>query len=120
MTLVHRYGAGTKRVKNEGQRAIWVSGYPRSGSSTVLSMISATVDDNRAAGQTFSLFEPCHGGDVLENWKEKLGCSSLLFGLTHCNFTGVKKLWGWADPHSTNNFTMFSADVAHDLCAESD
>jgi len=123
MTVVRRIkraiGLGPD-VPNRGQRVVWVSGYPRSGSSTVLSMVSATVDDNRAAGQTFSLFEPCHDGDVLAKWKAQAGCSSLLYGLTRCDFAGIKKLWGWADPHSTNNYTTFSSLAAHDVCAAAD
>lgn len=103
------------------QFIVWVAGYPRSGSSTLLSMVSGTVDDNRAGGHTFSLFEPCHDGDKYDDWMQKKGCRQLLYGLSHCDFEGIERLWGWMDPHSTNNYTKaFDQERATKMCKEAD
>eukprot|EP00448_Togula_jolla_P005185 CAMPEP_0170612518 /NCGR_PEP_ID=MMETSP0224-20130122/23768_1 /TAXON_ID=285029 /ORGANISM="Togula jolla, Strain CCCM 725" /LENGTH=362 /DNA_ID=CAMNT_0010938031 /DNA_START=73 /DNA_END=1161 /DNA_ORIENTATION=+ len=108
---------------NTDKLAVWIASYPRSGSSTMLSMVSAAIegheDDRLKQGGTFSLFEPCHDGDVYDDWKSKQGCSSLLWGLSRCDFKGVKNLWGWADPHSSNNHSKFAADVATKMCSAS-
>merc|ERR1711963_831264 len=97
---------------------IWISSYPRSGSSILLSMVSATADgDNRAGGRTFSLFEPCHVGDVQEESMEKHGCRQLLYDVAHCDFTGIQELWGWRDIHSSNNYTAdFDQVTATRMC----
>jgi len=101
-------------------RVIWVSGYPRSGSSTALSLVSATMDDNRAGtSQTFSIFEPCHDGDVYADWQRQEGCSSVLYNLAHCDFHGIRALWGWSDPHTTTGDKSYKADQAHDMCVNS-
>lgn len=84
-------------------------------------MVSATVDDNRAAGHTFSLFEPCHDGDSYDDWLKNRGCRQLLYGVAHCNFNGIKNLWGWRDPHSSNNFTKsFEESAASKMCQDAD
>jgi hypothetical protein len=107
--------------KSDDQLVVWVSGYPRSGSSTLLSMVSATVDDNRAGGHTFSLFEPCHDDDKYDGWLTNSGCRQLLYDVSHCDFRGVEQLWGWRDPHSTSNFTHdFSKDLATEMCEDAD
>jgi len=104
------------------RKAVWVNGYPRSGSSTILSMVAAAGDDredSRALGNTFSLFEPCHDGDAYSPWLEAQGCSRLLAGLTKCDFEGIQQLWGWPDSHTTSNHSKFSPDSARDLCMKS-
>jgi len=65
---------------SSGQLVVWVSGYPRSGSSTMLSMVSAASGhvDARVPGETFSLFEPCHNGDELDPALNVSGCTGLL------------------------------------------
>lgn len=103
--------------------AVWVTGFPRSGSSTTLSMVKsiADINDSMAPGQVFSLFEPCHEGDDYEPWLAKEGCSGLLSHVSKCDFGGVNRLWGWNQPHTTNNHTMtFSKDLASNLCSMSD
>jgi len=102
--------------------AVWVSGYPRSGSSTILSMVSGTVDDNRKGennNNVFSLFEPCHDGDMLKESKKTFGCPGVLYSLVRCDFSEIKSLWGWKDPHTTNNFTDYSPESAEELCQKS-
>jgi hypothetical protein len=107
--------------KSPNQLVVWVSGYPRSGSSILLSMVSATVDNNREGGHTFSLFEPCHDGDVYGDKLSKRGCHQLLYGVSHCEFGGIEDLWGWRDPHSTNNYSkQFNGAQAKEMCQESD
>jgi len=96
---------------------VWVSGYPRSGSSTALSLVSATMDDNQAGGETFSLFEPCHDGDEYQDWQAAEGCGSVLENVVNCNFQGIKNLWGWNDPHTSSGFHDFDPSTARDMCA---
>jgi len=108
---------------NSERMAVWVNGYPRSGSSTMLSMVTAAGDspkiDSRNLSSTFSLFEPCHNGDKYTPWLTTKGCGTLLEGLTRCDFTGVQALWGWPDSHTTSNHSSFSPDVASRLCQQS-
>jgi len=113
----------------EKQHAVWVSGYPRSGSSTVLSMVSATMDDNQDPGRPiFSVFEPCHDGDEYQAWLAERAeakpnhnsCPDVLWSLSRCDFTGIGNLWGWWDPHSTNNHTKFNNVSAHNMCTAAD
>mmetsp|Transcript_15690 Transcript_15690/g.34394 ORF Transcript_15690/g.34394 Transcript_15690/m.34394 type:complete len:369 (-) Transcript_15690:46-1152(-) len=101
--------------------AVWVTGYPRSGSSTILSMVSAAGQglDPQVPGKVFSLFEPCHNGDKLSKKKEKEGCAGLLMGIARCNFSRVMNLWGWADPHSTNDHKPYNMTLAHKHCVTS-
>eukprot|EP00448_Togula_jolla_P002335 CAMPEP_0170598762 /NCGR_PEP_ID=MMETSP0224-20130122/16422_1 /TAXON_ID=285029 /ORGANISM="Togula jolla, Strain CCCM 725" /LENGTH=360 /DNA_ID=CAMNT_0010923339 /DNA_START=77 /DNA_END=1159 /DNA_ORIENTATION=- len=105
-------------ISDDSRLAVWVSSYPRSGSSTVLSLVSSSLEGEETQSQTstFSLFEPCHDGDEYDPWKKEQGCASLLWGLSRCDFSGVKKLWGWADPHSSNHHVKFEAAVATDIC----
>lgn len=103
--------------------SVWVTGFPRSGSSTTLSLVKAVSGntDSQAPGQVFSLFEPCHEGDELDPWLRAEGCSGLLTHVAKCDFGGVTRLWGWPQPHTTNNHTMeFSKAVAASFCDKSD
>eukprot|EP00927_Polykrikos_kofoidii_P048961 TRINITY_DN4311_c0_g1_i1.p1 TRINITY_DN4311_c0_g1~~TRINITY_DN4311_c0_g1_i1.p1 ORF type:complete len:388 (-),score=50.24 TRINITY_DN4311_c0_g1_i1:178-1341(-) len=106
-------------------RSVWVSGFPRSSTSTVLSMISAgqtVADAVDESDLTYSLFEPCHGGDEYEGELETRGCGGFIWHLTRCDFNGVKNLWGWMDPHSTRNHSKqdrFTREAASALCAKS-
>jgi hypothetical protein len=84
-------------------------------------MVSATVDNNRDGGHTFSLFEPCHDGDEYDSKLKRRGCRQLLYGVSHCDFSGIEDLWGWRDPHSSNNYSKeFDADAAKEMCEEAD
>jgi hypothetical protein len=106
----------------ESRPAVWVNGYPRSSTSTVLSMVSlgeTVMDDCESDERTFSLFEPCHSGDEFAG----TSCGDLLTQLLHCNFTGVTSLHGWQDPHSTSKHREkdpFSAAGATGLCKQAD
>lgn len=107
----------------KGRVSVWVTGFPRSGSSTTLSLVKAASGniDGQAPGHVFSVFEPCHEGDELEPWLQSEGCSGLLTHLAKCNFRGVRKLWGWPQPHTTNNHTKeYTQELASNLCAMSD
>eukprot|EP00927_Polykrikos_kofoidii_P048963 TRINITY_DN4311_c0_g3_i1.p1 TRINITY_DN4311_c0_g3~~TRINITY_DN4311_c0_g3_i1.p1 ORF type:complete len:412 (-),score=35.11 TRINITY_DN4311_c0_g3_i1:144-1307(-) len=106
------------------RRSVWVSGFPRSSTSTVLSMISAgqtVADEVNESDLTYSLFEPCHGGDEYEGELETRGCGGFIWHLTRCDFDGVKNLWGWMDPHSTRNHSKqdrFTRQGATSLCTK--
>lgn len=76
--------------------------------------------DPRIPGQTFSLFEPCHNGDVVEEPLKNAGCRGLLLSLAQCDFTKVTNLWGWRDPHSSNNMRPYSKEAAVRHCSTSD
>lgn len=93
---------------------VWVTGFPRSGSSTVLSMVS--VQSNKSVGGAFALFEPCHPGDKVGGKLKRTGCKGLLQDLSKCRFTRVKDLWGWKDPHTSGNHEDFDPEEAHRLC----
>lgn len=110
-----RTSAGSSRTD---KTVVWVTGYPRSGTSTMLSMASSGFAE--APGRAFSLFEPCHNGDQYEKDLSTKGCSGLVEQLANCDFTGVRNLWGWTNPHSSNNGTKFSAGGAADLCQAAD
>jgi len=94
------------------RRVIWVNGFPRSGSSTLLSMVSV-----QSRVGSFALFEPCHDGDSVDATLQSQGCKGLLQDLANCRFDHVKDLWGWRDPHTTSNHTNFEAGEAHDICS---
>ncbi|CAK0824618.1 unnamed protein product, partial [Prorocentrum cordatum] len=93
----------------------WIAAYARSGSSTVLSLTTST------SLTAFALFEPCHSGDLLEPYLEAQGCGALLLQIASCNFTGIKKLWGWSNGHSsTNGAGSYSPSRAAHACASAD
>jgi len=122
VSFIKLSGGSDGHDASDSRKAVWVNGYPRSGSSTILSMVSAAGDareDTRQAGATFSVFEPCHDGDAYSPWLEAQGCSRLLAGLARCDFDGIEHLWGWPDSHTTSNHTEFSPDGARDLCENS-
>jgi hypothetical protein len=106
--------------QGESRRLVWVTGYPRSSTSTVLSMVSlgqTVMDEAENDERTFSLFEPCHHGDKFA----ATGCGDLLQQLLRCDFTGISSLWGWGDYHSTSQHIEkdpFSAAGATRLCRE--
>eukprot|EP00927_Polykrikos_kofoidii_P079217 TRINITY_DN759_c0_g1_i1.p1 TRINITY_DN759_c0_g1~~TRINITY_DN759_c0_g1_i1.p1 ORF type:complete len:387 (-),score=41.58 TRINITY_DN759_c0_g1_i1:16-1176(-) len=110
--------------RGEPRQTVWVTGFPRSSTSTVLSLVSAgqPVDDDVDGGpSTFSLFEPCHDGD---EYVENMTCADTILQLIRCNFTGVKSLWGWTNSHTTSSQNgsqvNYSIDGASALCASAD
>jgi hypothetical protein len=106
---------------------VWVSGYARSATSTVLSMVKAATlpgaEDSEWGGRkrAFSIFEPCHDGDQLSAALQAGGCGALLQQISNCNFEGVEWLHGFEDKHSTpmsrSNYTPSAASAA---CKEAD
>lgn len=108
--------------------AVWIISQMRSGSTTVLSMISATLEDNTEGEQVFSLFEPCHQGDEFATLgdsvtvsKDPVLCGSLIHDLAKCDFSEVKDLDGWRNHHSSNNGTKeFSRELAEAMCKKSE
>lgn len=104
-------------MRRKQQTPVWVHAFARSGSSTVLSMVSK-VDSSRGV---FSLFEPCHKGDRLEAELEEKGCSGLISALSNCDFRQVKALHGWNDVHTTTGgLNAYDAEQASSNCIESD
>jgi len=100
------------------RKVVWVTGYPRSGSSTLLSMVSETAQGN-PHGKCFALFEPCHDGDEVDHTLLPLGCGGLLRQLTECKFEHVRGLWGWGDPHSSGVGTSYTPSLATNMCSTS-
>lgn len=110
-------GNAQRSRHHQGPRlAVWVSSFPRSASSTVLSMISATVNENVDGTETFSLFEPCHEGDDFSSTT----CDDLLGSISNCDFSPVRTLWGWANPHTSNGHQQFTREYAHSRCTSAD
>lgn len=101
--------------------AVWVTGFPRSGSSTTLAMVKALsgVSEYYAVGDAFALFEPCHGGDELEPALQEEGCAGLLTKISKCDFSQVNKLWGWDQPHTTSNHSLYTKETARSICKAS-
>jgi hypothetical protein len=73
-----------------------------------------------APSSTFSLFEPCHDEDDVDDELNATGCIGLLMSIATCEFSHVRHLWGWPDAHSTNNKSKYSSELASDLCRSSD
>eukprot|EP00928_Gymnodinium_smaydae_P053741 TRINITY_DN37668_c0_g1_i1.p1 TRINITY_DN37668_c0_g1~~TRINITY_DN37668_c0_g1_i1.p1 ORF type:complete len:413 (-),score=89.42 TRINITY_DN37668_c0_g1_i1:92-1330(-) len=137
---VHRKAKGSRgflrlrpRRAKRAQRVVWISGFPRSATSTVLSMVSAGQTAASESPQallkkrgktqqqhTFSLFEPCHDGDEYSTSLRKGGCDVVLRSLAKCDFSGVRKLWGWSDKHSSPGARVYSPDLARSLCSNAD
>lgn len=104
-----------------GKRKVWIRAFPRSASSTLLSMVTVT----NGSRKVFELFEPCHTGDVLDAELEARGCAALLLQLFNCNFTGIKRLYGWGvfgTGHTDHNGAKrsFSPENAAAACANAD
>lgn len=129
------------------KNAVWVQGFPRSGSSTILSMLTVghglTGNSSDAAGERlFSLFEPCHPGDEVEldsgeralPWgtfpnvgflsKESApksgACEAMLKDMMSCDFRKIAKLWGWSNHHSSNYGIAYAPQTASELCEKAD
>lgn len=98
---------------------IWVTGFPRSGSSTLLSMVSVMRGSN-SGNEAFALFEPCHEGDKVDPDLQRQGCKGLLRELSQCHFDRVQDLWGWKDPHSSGKHTPFEPSLASSMCMRSE
>merc|ERR1719277_301707 len=120
------------------RHAVWIVSLMRSGSSTILSMMSSTVqgkeDVVEGAHKTkvFSSFEPCTSGDKfsgeLKDMNKKktsdeensVMCSKLIDGMSNCNFGSVEGLKNWKNIHSTNGGAPYKRSLAEKLCKESE
>eukprot|EP00927_Polykrikos_kofoidii_P079243 TRINITY_DN76027_c0_g1_i1.p1 TRINITY_DN76027_c0_g1~~TRINITY_DN76027_c0_g1_i1.p1 ORF type:complete len:368 (-),score=29.08 TRINITY_DN76027_c0_g1_i1:75-1178(-) len=142
MPVIRRLGFGAGHLQNvtsiehtrpSGRLAIWIAGFPRSGTSSILSSISAGDHPcgsdcthsgfewdahgySQMPGRIFSLFEPCHEDDDLGS----ISCAMFLQNLCHCDFSGVRNLFKWADPHTTSNHTVFDTQIAGRLCNQAE
>jgi hypothetical protein len=92
------------------RRAVWVSGYARSATSTVLSMVTASSLTGPATEAilephrgVYAVFEPCHEGDVLSPRLQQKGCGGLLSALAHCDFSDIQWLHGFKNPHTSGH-----------------
>lgn len=126
-----------------GRLAFWVPSFGRTGSSTLLSMVTGPrivhyfEDGNEtdiSRDEVFALFEPCHLGDKTNEvgtQQSVLGhvsgdCDSMIDGLAACDFSGIKNLWAWKDPRSKipgvsrYRRAAFSAGLAGKACASAD
>lgn len=110
-------------VKRTGRTTVWVHGFSRSGSSTMLSMFTEAwpemVQGNAAS--VFSLFEPCSEGDELSPDLSAGGCADLLGDIGKCDFSRIRKLNGWYDTHSLVSgitFKQYSSSAAAGACEE--
>lgn len=96
-------------------KVVWINSYARSSSSTLLSLV---VHVNCSV---FAIYEPCHAEDELDPELAARGCGALLKQLAKCNFTGVKKLWGWTGPHKETNPNFdYTPEKAADACSSAD
>jgi len=89
----------------ERKPTIWIHAFARSGSSTVLSMVSeneGSLDPQtgKNVSRVFTLFEPCHAEDDVEPELAARGCPGLVQDLANCDFSLIRKLHGWNDIHS--------------------
>lgn len=114
------------------RESVWIVGLMRSGSSTILSMMSSTIDGNEDGGEVFSSFEPCDRNDnysgTLKDFHTKETsqdedsalCGQLVLGMSKCDFSEVQDLHNWGNPHSTNGHTAnFDRSLAESLCKKS-
>jgi len=100
------------RAASENRKVIWVMAYPRSMSSTLLSMVSVTSGPST---DSFSLFEPCHNGDKID--RALNGCRGLLEDLSQCRFDRVNHLWGWGNKHSSGYHLEYTPARATSMCS---
>mmetsp|Transcript_17821 Transcript_17821/g.39068 ORF Transcript_17821/g.39068 Transcript_17821/m.39068 type:complete len:333 (+) Transcript_17821:85-1083(+) len=120
--------AGQKRqfrandeIDESARDVVWVHAYARSSSSTVLSMVSK-ADSAHERSRVFSLFEPCHSGDIVTPELKQKGCQGMLDTVAHCDFSGIQKLHGWFDVHSIvrGKKGKYSPEQASKFCKSSE
>jgi|EP00927_Polykrikos_kofoidii_P007510 hypothetical protein len=82
--------------------AIWVHAFARSGSSTILSLVSVEnqTEANKKHGGFFTLFEPCQAKDALHPRLAMKGCVGLLHAISRCEFQDIHGLQGWTNVHT--------------------
>lgn len=86
------------------QIQVWVHAYPRSGSSTLLSMVNSA---SQQTGDVFSIFEPCHKEDrispELTATRGPCGCEGVVRALANCDFSGIYELSHWDNEHTIHS-----------------
>lgn len=89
----------------DNKKVVWVTAYPRSGSSSILAMISPP---KRKDWKTFTAFEPCVGRG--SPWKKlmKEGCQSEVLRLTRCDYIGIDHIGA---KESFDNLVLYDADL---------
>jgi hypothetical protein len=109
----------------------------RSGSSTILSMMSSTVQgedvvEGAHKATVFSSFEPCTEGDKFSGELKDMNkqkttseensvmCSKVIDGMSNCNFRSIEGLKNWKNIHSTNGGAPYKRSLAENLCKESE
>lgn len=90
----YRMPMAEKDPKN--QTVVWITSFPRSGSTTGLNMFAYPSAKNHRSA--FSVFEPCHGlapvgsNEVLE----REGCQKELLRIAKCDYSNLKTIGSWA------------------------
>lgn len=133
LVTVRRLPNQPPRADGDNASVVWISAFPRSGSSTLLSMVRVAVPEMQVAGramdaadstsnEVFTLFEPCHFGkdlehsDILSEEGSATPCSTLLVELARCNFSRAEHLWGWSNKHTTNHGQVYAPSTAAAYC----
>jgi len=120
---------------------VWVHGFGRSGSSTILSMVRAydesapmmaellqshekvnldiSMEDMRHQHHVFTMFEPCHTGDHPQV-KDSDECTERLLQLARCDFSSVSVFGGWDNAHTSSHELHYSPETASVLCSSAD
>jgi len=94
VTGTYRMQQAEKHPKN--QTVVWITSFPRSGSTTALNMFAYPSEKNHRSA--FSVFEPCHGlapppsNEVLE----REGCQRELLRIANCDYSNLKTIGSWA------------------------
>jgi len=89
------------------KKVVWVTAYPRSGSTSILAMISPP---ERKEWKTFTAFEPCVGRG--SPWKKLMqeGCRSEVRRVTRCDYQGVDHIGA---KEKFDNFVLYDADLVN-------
>lgn len=89
------------------KKVVWITAYPRSGSTSILAMISPP---EREEWRTFTAFEPCVGRGSPWKTLTKEGCEREVKRVTRCDYTGVEHIGA---KESVNSLTLYDADAPH-------
>lgn len=92
------------------RKTIWINGYGRSLTSTVLAALET------APHTEFALFEPCHPLDKTGYRGAFVQCMK---NVLNCNFANISYLFAWDKPLSRHGDANFSAEAAKHECESS-
>lgn len=120
-------------VVRESPLVVWITGYARSATSTVQSLVNmaraVTSERKVPPSGVFSLFEPCHPLDeVAPELSYPDGCDKLLSALAQCDFSKIDNLFEWQNAHNEgiphnkwpSKAPAFDKDLARGLCGAAD